>query len=102
MDCLVNVWQLNTHELHSTMEGHTGAVTCVAISPNSIFAISGSEDKTARVWGLTLGMVVSVFKVSMNFYYKLDYSSTLKKSKLIILKTCDSFCIKENILLGNS
>ncbi|KAK9511752.1 hypothetical protein O3M35_000355 [Rhynocoris fuscipes] len=62
MDCLVNVWQLNTHELHSTMEGHTGSVTCVAISPNGIFAISGSEDQTARVWGLTLGMVVSVFK----------------------------------------
>ncbi|XP_014253729.1 NACHT domain- and WD repeat-containing protein 1 [Cimex lectularius] len=62
MDCLVNVWQLNTHELHSTMEGHTGTVTCVAISPNGIFAISGSEDKTARVWGLTLGMVATVFK----------------------------------------
>jgi hypothetical protein len=25
---------------------------------------SGSEDKTARVWGLTLGLVVSAFKVS--------------------------------------
>ncbi|KAL1138690.1 hypothetical protein AAG570_008752 [Ranatra chinensis] len=61
-DCLVNVWQLNTHELHSTMEGHFGTVTCVAISPNGLFAISGSEDNTARVWGLTLGLIVSVFK----------------------------------------
>ncbi|XP_075232823.1 NACHT domain- and WD repeat-containing protein 1 isoform X2 [Lycorma delicatula] len=61
-DSLINVWQLNTHELHSTMEGHTANVTCLAISPNGLFVISGSEDKTARVWGLTLGLVVSVFK----------------------------------------
>uniref|UniRef100_A0A1B6DYW3 Uncharacterized protein n=2 Tax=Clastoptera arizonana TaxID=38151 RepID=A0A1B6DYW3_9HEMI len=63
MDSLVNVWQLNTHELHSTMEGHTASITCVAISPNGLFTISGSEDKTARVWGLTLGLVVSIFKI---------------------------------------
>nr|XP_014277406.2 NACHT domain- and WD repeat-containing protein 1 [Halyomorpha halys] len=62
MDNIVNVWQLNTHEIHSSMEGHIGTVTCVAISPNGIFAISGSEDKTAKVWGLTLGLVVSTFK----------------------------------------
>lgn len=64
MDCLVNVWQLNTHELHSTLEGHTAPVTCVAFAPNGLFAVSGSEDQTARVWGLTLGLVVSSFKVS--------------------------------------
>lgn len=75
VDSLVNVWQLNTHELHSSMEGHSAAVTCVAISPNGLFAISGSEDKTARVWGLTLGLVVSIFKVCKNlqspFFIKL-------------------------------
>ena len=63
MDSMVNVWQLNAHEIHSTMEGHSGTVTCVGISPNGIFAISGSEDKSAKVWGLTLGLVVSTFKV---------------------------------------
>ncbi|XP_049840536.1 protein qui-1 [Schistocerca gregaria] len=62
VDSLVNIWQLNTHELHSTLEGHFASVTCVAFSPNGLFAVSGSEDKTARVWGLTLGLVVSVFK----------------------------------------
>lgn len=60
----MNVWQMNSHELQSTMEGHLNTVSCVAISPNSIFAVSGSEDNTAKVWGLTLGSVVSTFKVS--------------------------------------
>ncbi|XP_068081226.1 protein qui-1 [Anabrus simplex] len=62
VDSLVNVWQLNSHELYSTLEGHSASVTCVAFSPNGLFAVSGSEDKTARVWGLTLGLVVSTFK----------------------------------------
>jgi WD40 repeat protein len=67
VDSLVNIWQLNTHELHSTLEGHFACVTCVAFSPNGLFAVSGSEDKTARVWGLTLGLVVSAFKVSWQY-----------------------------------
>ncbi|GLG97135.1 F-box/WD repeat-containing protein 7 [Gryllus bimaculatus] len=62
VDSLVNIWQLNTHELYSTLEGHYASVTCVAFSPNGLFAVSGSEDKSARVWGLTLGLVVSTFK----------------------------------------
>lgn len=63
MDGLVNVWQLNAHELQSTMEGHSGTVTCIAISPNGLFVVSGSEDKTAKVWGLTIGVVVCSYVV---------------------------------------
>lgn len=81
VDSMVNVWQLNTHELHSSMEGHSAAVTCVAISPNGLFAISGSEDKTARVWGLTLGLVVSIFKVLRNL-------QTCFEQTCYIFKTC--------------
>lgn len=52
-----------TSDLHSTLEGHTGPVTCIACAPSCLFAVSGSEDKTLRVWGLTLGHIVSAFKV---------------------------------------
>ena len=62
-DGLVNVWQLNTHELQSTMEGHSASVTCLAISLNGLFVVSGSEDKSARVWGLTIGAVVCSYMV---------------------------------------
>lgn len=43
------------------MEGHTAAVTCVQFAPNGLFAISGSEDTTVRVWGLTLNLAVAAF-----------------------------------------
>lgn len=62
VDSLVNLWQLNTHELLSTLEGHDASVTCVAFSASGLFAASGSEDKTVRVWGLTLGLVVATFR----------------------------------------
>ncbi|EEB20232.1 conserved hypothetical protein [Pediculus humanus corporis] len=61
-DSLVNIWQMNSHELQYTMEGHLSSVTSVALAANGLFAVSGSEDHTARVWGLTLGLVVSVFR----------------------------------------
>lgn len=62
-DSLVNIWQMNSHELQWTMDGHLSSVTSVALAANGLFAVSGSEDHTARVWGLTLGLVVSVFRV---------------------------------------
>ncbi|KAK6620988.1 hypothetical protein RUM43_011291 [Polyplax serrata] len=61
-DSLVNIWQMNSHELQWTMDGHLSSVTSVALAANGLFAVSGSEDHTARVWGLTLGLVVSVFR----------------------------------------
>ena len=41
VDSLVNLWQLNTHELMLTLEGHIASVTCVAFSASGLFAASG-------------------------------------------------------------
>lgn len=63
-DHLVNVWQLNSHELILTLNGHSGPITSLSFSPNGLFVASGSEDKTVKVWGLTLGTLVATFRVS--------------------------------------
>lgn len=63
-DHLVNVWQLNSHELLLTLNGHSGPITSLYFAPNSLFVVTGSEDKTAKVWGLTLGTLVATFKVN--------------------------------------
>ena len=49
VDSLVNLWQLNTHELLYTFEGHIASVTCIAFSPSGLFVASGRySDK--RYW----------------------------------------------------
>lgn len=42
VDSLVNLWQLNTHELLSTFEGHIASVTCIAFSASGLFVASGN------------------------------------------------------------
>jgi len=41
-----------------TMSGHTSDVNSVAVTPNGRYAISGSEDKTLKVWDLETGAEV--------------------------------------------
>lgn len=42
VDSLVNLWQLNTHELLSTLEGHIASITCVTFSASGLFVASGT------------------------------------------------------------
>ncbi|ETN64158.1 hypothetical protein AND_004106 [Anopheles darlingi] len=58
----VQIWQLNSPELTSILEGHTATVTCVSFAPNCELIASGSEDKTVNVWSLALGTVTATFK----------------------------------------
>ncbi|XP_058122559.1 protein qui-1 [Anopheles ziemanni] len=58
----VQIWQLNTPELTSILEGHTATVSCVSFAPNCELVASGSEDKTVNVWSLALGTVTATFK----------------------------------------
>ena len=59
----VQLFQINVPQLQTTFEGHTGLVTCVSFAPNGEFVASGSEDKTVIIWGLTLGIIITTFKV---------------------------------------
>jgi WD40 repeat protein len=41
-----------------TLDGHTGVVTGVAVTPDGRFAVSASDDKTLKVWDLGTGQAV--------------------------------------------
>ena len=49
-DHTINVWELSTGKLLTTLEGHTDAVNTLTISPEGETLISGSSDTDIRVW----------------------------------------------------
>jgi WD40 repeat protein len=46
------VWDLHTGLCIKTYEGHTDEVASVAVTPDARFALTGSADRTVRVWDL--------------------------------------------------
>ena len=45
-----------------TLEGHSDGVNTVAVTSDGRFAVSGSEDKTLRLWELATGKSVQIFE----------------------------------------
>ncbi len=51
-DYSVRLWDVETGNELACLKGHTGPVRAVAFSPDSRFALSGSDDHTIRLWRL--------------------------------------------------
>ena len=51
-DTAVRLWDLVNKKVIWTGTGHKAAVLCVGFSPDGKYAVSGSVDRTARVWRL--------------------------------------------------
>ena len=54
---LVQIWctRRDSPELERTLTGHKGGVLAVAVTPDGRLAVSGSDDKTLKVWNLQTG-----------------------------------------------
>lgn len=50
------IWNLKNNRSDSVLVGHTGPIRSIRITPNGAYAVTGSDDKTARVWNLTTGV----------------------------------------------
>ena len=53
-----------------TLKGHTGAVWSVAFSPDGKRIVSGSEDKTLKVWDATTGQEMLTLKGHTDVVYE--------------------------------
>ncbi len=62
-----------------TFKGHTDKVTSVAVSPDGKQLISGSDDKTIRVWDIEKAEPVQVLKEHQNYVLSVAFSRDGKR-----------------------
>ncbi|KAG0170402.1 Ribosome biogenesis protein erb1 [Apophysomyces sp. BC1034] len=43
-------------------EGHTARIRCLSVHPNGLYAVSGSDDHTVRLWEVTTGRCLSMWQ----------------------------------------
>ncbi|KAM0418719.1 hypothetical protein ACHAPT_012317 [Fusarium lateritium] len=54
-DCKIYVWDIESREILTQLEGHTGDVWSIDFSSNNRNIVSGSEDRTVRLWNVDTG-----------------------------------------------
>ncbi len=55
-------WQLQSHQALTTLRGHGSWITAVAYSPDGRWIVTGSRDKTAKVWDAASGRELHTLK----------------------------------------
>ena len=58
---LIKLWDLKTGDCLTTLNGHSNAVTSLALSPDNQFLVSGSYDETAKLWDVETGECLKTF-----------------------------------------
>lgn len=59
-DFTLRVWNPRTGRCEHRLDGHTGPVGALSVSPDGRLALTGSGDQTARLWDLTTGRCLRV------------------------------------------
>ncbi|KXS10068.1 YVTN repeat-like/Quino protein amine dehydrogenase [Gonapodya prolifera JEL478] len=62
-DWTVSVLDLDTRRIVRSFQGHKGAITDLAFTPDGRWLVSASSDSTVRTWDLPNGLCVDVFGV---------------------------------------
>ncbi len=57
-----------------TLEGHTGSANCVSLSPDGSKIVSGSRDKTIKVWDAVTGAVLSTLEGHVDCVNSVSFS----------------------------
>jgi WD40 repeat protein len=58
----VRVWKINSGILYRELEGHSGDIECVDMTPDGRRIASSGADKSIRVWDVEKGICLSVFE----------------------------------------
>jgi ankyrin repeat protein len=70
----IDISDAQTNIVLNNLNGHTGPVYCVSISPDGKFAVSGSYDKTCKVWDLQSGKELHTLNGHTNYVWCVSIS----------------------------
>lgn len=66
-----NIKELSTELTECEFIGHSAPITCLSLSFDSSYFVSGSADCTIRLWSLQLGQCLAVFKAHISTVWSL-------------------------------
>ena len=102
-DKTLRIWDLETGQTLTTLQGHTDGVDAVAITPDGRRAVSGSRDKTLRVWHLETGQTLTTLRGHTDWVNAVaitpDGSRAVSGSDDNTLRVWDSTDGKEHVTL---
>ncbi|PGG95917.1 mitochondrial division protein 1 [Helicocarpus griseus UAMH5409] len=58
-DGMVRLWDLRSGQVHRSLVGHTGPVTCLQF--DDVHLVTGSMDRSIRIWDLRTGSIYDAF-----------------------------------------
>lgn len=81
-------------QLRLETEGHTARVRGIAVTPDGKLLITGSADKTARLWSLPTGQLVRVIRppIGTGVFGQVDAVAIAPDGKTIALAGDDAHC----------
>ncbi|MBD2115124.1 MULTISPECIES: NB-ARC domain-containing protein [Cyanophyceae] len=71
----VYLWNVVSHQLIATFEGHRGGVWAVAFSPDGTTLASGGNDATVRLWDVQSGQCLWISKGHTSRIWSLSFSA---------------------------
>lgn len=51
-EAVVRIWDVKSQAMVAALEGHQGAISCLAFSENGYYLATGAADATVKLWDL--------------------------------------------------
>ena len=66
-DTVAKLWNLDICDFSVSLKGHSAPITCADVADDEVFAVTGSEDTTVKVWSVIMACVITDYMVGTTY-----------------------------------